>query len=57
MGKNYEGMSDKKEYVYIYKRGGEEFITGSYQLSLLRNSQDERIYVLSNEGVKYLLDE
>jgi hypothetical protein len=57
MGKNYEGMSDKKEYVYIYKRGDEEFITGSYQLALLRNSQDERIYVLSNEGVKYLLDE
>jgi hypothetical protein len=56
MGKNYEGMSDKEEYVYIYKKDGDEFITGSYQLALLRNHQDEKIYVLSNKGVKYLLD-
>ena len=56
MGKNYEGMSDKKEYVYIYKRGKEEFITGSYQLALNRNHSD-KIYVLSNEGIRYLLNE
>ena len=54
MGMNYEGISDRKEYVYIYKRGGVEFVTASYNLAHLRNQTDD-IFILNNEGEKYLL--
>jgi len=48
-------MKEEKKYVYLYKRGNEEFITGSYQLAVNRNQSNDLYVIDILDGLKYLL--